>query len=89
MKMYLCLAIVLLLASAIAGSPLDQTETARKERDPQTCKECKCSNLKVGICVQPNRCSGACGDGCTNGCKCSQLFSGTCTQRSNCHDKVC
>nr|DAZ86946.1 TPA_inf: conotoxin precursor Ggeo03 [Conus judaeus] len=60
MKMYLCVAIVLLLASAIAGSALDKTETARnwgrEERDEEQCPECKCNNLKEGLCVDSTEC---------------------------------
>nr|DAZ86588.1 TPA_inf: conotoxin precursor Ggeo03 [Conus judaeus] len=60
MKMYLCVAIVLLLASAIAGSALDKTETARKwgreERDEAQCTECRCTNLKEGLCVDITEC---------------------------------
>nr|UMA82951.1 conotoxin precursor Ggeo03 [Conus ebraeus] len=95
MKMYLCLAIVLLLASAIAGSPLDKTETARnwrpKEKYEQQCDECMCSNLNVGICIiQSNICSGPCESGCDdNQCKCNYFKDGICTSKSACNDTVC
>nr|DAZ86943.1 TPA_inf: conotoxin precursor Ggeo03 [Conus judaeus] len=94
MKMYLCVAIVLLLASAIAGSALDKTETARnwgrEERDEEQCPECKCNNLKEGLCVDSTECSGSCKGGCENyNCKCDYFQQGRCVLKSNCIDTVC
>nr|DAZ86944.1 TPA_inf: conotoxin precursor Ggeo03 [Conus judaeus] len=96
MKMYLCVAIVLLLASAIAGSALDKTETARnwgrEERDEEQCPECKCNNLKEGLCVDSTECSNkTCQkEDCENdNCKCYYFHLGRCISTSNCKDTVC
>nr|DAZ86945.1 TPA_inf: conotoxin precursor Ggeo03 [Conus judaeus] len=99
MKIYLCLAFLLLLASTIVDSALrDKTEAIRtwrrKGRDENQCPECRCSELTTArgeeskYCHPEARCPTS--PSCNNGrCLCSHFLGGRCARRSDCNDNVC
>nr|QFQ61143.1 superfamily Ggeo03-2 [Conus magus] len=98
MKIYLYLAIVLLVASAIVGLALHKTKTARNwrhtERDESQCErnECRCNNVTKGICVPKDECSASCetNSTCRNGtCLCKYFHLGFCVPKSCCSHEAC
>nr|AMP44688.1 conotoxin [Conus betulinus] len=99
MKIYLCLAVLLLLASTIVDSALrDKAETIRnwrrKGRDKGLCPECRCSELKTAECDESKYChsdhSCPTSPTCNNGkCLCTHFLGGRCSRTSECNDSVC
>nr|BAO65659.1 G126_VD_New_Superfamily-3_precursor_conopeptide [Conus geographus] len=96
MKIYLCLAFLLLLPSTIVDSGLlDKIETIRNwRRDESKCDRCNCAELRSSRCTQaifcltPELCTPSIS--CPTGeCRCTKFHQSRCTRFVECVPNKC